>query len=128
MTEKSENTLLRDVKKGKVSAERDDREHLKFDPTELRRVYGELKSTGDEVSQLTEIGNDKAMTGNDKEREIAELAASSGRCAMVFLSNQKSDLPNFHLSDTLHKSSFGWHYEAYRSVCLPPFHLRRGLL
>ena len=31
MTGKSESTLRRDRKKGKVSAERDDRGHLKFD-------------------------------------------------------------------------------------------------
>ena len=40
MTEKSESTLRRDVKKGKVSAERDARGHLKFDVSELQRVYG----------------------------------------------------------------------------------------
>ena len=72
MTEKSESTLRRDVKKGKVSAERDARGHLKFDPAELRRVYGELKSTGEDA-QSTENGNDKAMTGHDKAREIAVL-------------------------------------------------------
>ena len=41
------------------------------------------------------------------------------------LSLRNSDLPNFGKSDTLYKSSFGWHYEAYCSVCLPPSHLRR---
>ena len=30
-------------------------------------------------------------------------------------------------TDILNKSSFGWHYEASLSVCLSPFHLRRGI-
>ncbi|MXZ79840.1 MAG: hypothetical protein F4Z15_00365 [Gammaproteobacteria bacterium] len=72
MTEKSESTLRRDVKKGKLSAERDERGHLKFDQAELRRVYGELKTTGDDA-QSTENGNDKAMTRHDREQEIALL-------------------------------------------------------
>ena len=70
MTEKSESTLRRDVKKGKVSAERDARGHLKFDPAELRRVYGELKSTGEDA-ESTEHGKDNAMNGHDKVDIIA---------------------------------------------------------
>lgn len=70
MTEKSESTLRRDVKKGKVSAERDARKHLQFDPAELRRVYGELKSTGEDTPS-GEHGNDKPMTGHDKADIIA---------------------------------------------------------
>lgn len=79
MTGKSESTLRRDVKKGKVSAARDDRGHLRFDRAELQRAYGELKSTGDDA-QSTENGNGKAMTGHDsveiiaiKENQIADL-------------------------------------------------------
>ena len=68
MTGKSESTLRRDVKKGKVSAERDERGHLKFDPAELRRVYGELKSTGEDAPS-THGYPDSAMTGHDRERE-----------------------------------------------------------
>ena len=69
----------RDVKKGKVSAERDDRRHLRFDIAELQRAYGELKNTGDDA-QPTEQGNGKAMTGHDqaeiiaiKDNQIADL-------------------------------------------------------
>ena len=79
MTGKSESTLRRDVKKGKVSAGRDDRGHLRFDIAELQRAYGELKNTGDDA-QLTEQGNDKALTGHDraeilamKDNQIADL-------------------------------------------------------
>ena len=79
MTGKSESTLRRDVKKGKVSAERDDRKHLRFDIAELQRAYGELKNTGDDA-QSTEQGNGKAMTGHDiaeiiaiKDNQIADL-------------------------------------------------------
>ena len=72
MTGKSESTLRRDVKKGKVSAERDARGHLKFDIAELQRAYGELKSTGEDA-QSTEQSNGKAMPGHDRAREIALL-------------------------------------------------------
>ena len=79
MTGKSESTLRRDVKKGKVSAERDDRGHLRFDIAELQRAYGELKNTGDDA-QPTQQGNGKAMTGHDqaeiltiKDNQIADL-------------------------------------------------------
>ena len=72
MTGKSESTLRRDVKKGKVSAERDERGHLKFDISELQRAYGELKSTGDDA-QSTQHGNDNAMPGHDRAREVALL-------------------------------------------------------
>ena len=81
MTGKSESTLRRDIKKGKVSAERDDRGHLKFDVSELRRVYGELKTTGNDA-ESTAQANDKAMTGHDNpkvvlllENQIADLKA-----------------------------------------------------
>ena len=79
MTGKSESTLRRDVKKGKVSAGRDDRRHLRFDISELQRAYGEVKNTGDDA-QPTEQGNGKAMTGHDqaeilalKDNQIADL-------------------------------------------------------
>ena len=72
MTGKSESTLRRDVKKGKVSAGRDDRRHLRFDIAELQRAYGELKNTGDDA-QPTEQGNSKAMTGHDNPKVIALL-------------------------------------------------------
>ena len=70
MTGKSESTLRRDVKKGKVSAARDDRGHLRFDLAELQRAYGEMKTTGEDV-QSTEQGNGKATTGHDSAEIIA---------------------------------------------------------
>ena len=72
MTGKSESTLRRDVKSGKVSAARDDRGHLKFDIAELQRAYGELKSTGEDAPS-TEQGNGKAMTGHDGSPQIVAL-------------------------------------------------------
>ena len=100
MTGKSESTLRRDVKKGKVSAERDDRGHLKFDVSELQRAYGELKSTGDDA-QSTEQGNDKAMTGHDraeilaiKDNQIADLQKQLEKAEMreTALIDEKSKL------------------------------------
>ena len=70
MTGRSESTLRRDVKKGKVSADRDERSHMRFDIAELQRAYGELKSTGEDA-QSTEQGNGKAMTGHDREEILA---------------------------------------------------------
>ena len=55
MTGKSESTIRRDVKKGKVSAARDKRKHMRFDIAELQRAYGELKSTAEDA-QSTEQG------------------------------------------------------------------------
>ena len=79
LTELSESTLRRHIKSGKVSAERDDRGHLKFPRAELMRVYGELKSTGADA-QSVEQSNDNAMTGHDrveilaiKDNQIADL-------------------------------------------------------
>ena len=79
MTGKSESTLRRDVKKGKLSATRDDRRHLQFDIAELQRAYGEMKTTGEDA-QSTEQGNGQAMTGHDsaeiialKDNQIADL-------------------------------------------------------
>ena len=79
MTGKSESTLRRDVKKGKVSAGRDDRRHLRFDISELQRAYGELKNTGDNAPPA-EQSNGKAGTGHDqveiiaiKDNQIADL-------------------------------------------------------
>ena len=62
MTEKSESTLRRDIKKGKVSAGRSEQGQIIFDQAELRRAYGELKSTGEDT-ESTAQANDKAMTG-----------------------------------------------------------------
>ena len=79
MTGKSESTIRRDVKKGKVSAGRDARGHLQFDIAELQRAYGELKSTGNDAPS-SEQSNGKAMTGHDsaeilaiKDNQIADL-------------------------------------------------------
>ena len=72
MTGKSESTIRRAVKSGKVSAERDDRGHLKFDVSELQRAYGELKTAGEDA-QSTAQGNDNAMTGHDRETEILAI-------------------------------------------------------
>ena len=100
MTGKSESTLRRDVKKGKTSADRDDRGHLQFDIAELQRVYGELKSTGTDA-QSTEQGNDKAMTGHDraeiltiKDNQISDLKAQLEKAEMreTSLIDEKSKL------------------------------------
>ena len=100
MTEKSESTLRRDVKKGKVSAERDERGHLNFDPAELRRVYGELKSTGEDA-ESTEQGNGKAMNGHDtvdilaiKDNQITDLRSQLEKSEMreTALIDEKSKL------------------------------------
>ena len=100
MTGKSESTLRRDVKKGKVSAERDDRRHLKFDRAELQRVYGELKTAGEDAESV-EQGIDNAMTGHDraeilaiKDNQIADLQKQLEKAEMreTALIDEKSKL------------------------------------
>ena len=100
MTSKSESTLRRDVKKGKVSAERDERGHLKFDVAELHRAYGELKTAGDDA-ESTEQSNSKEMTGHDsaeiiviKDNQIADLRAQLEKAEMreTALTGEKSKL------------------------------------
>ena len=67
----------------------------------------------------SEIANIDAAIGG-KEAEISKPTALSGRYEIV-LSNPKSDLPNFHLSDTLSKSSLGGTAKrTSRYVCHPP--------
>jgi len=53
---KSEKTLYRHYKDGKISAEKDINSKLRFEPSELVRVYGELQKVGgqDSVSKDTE--------------------------------------------------------------------------
>ena len=70
LTRQSESTLRRHRKSGKVSATRDKRGRLQFDVAELRRVYGELDSTGEDT-QSTKLGNGQAMTGHDRKEIIA---------------------------------------------------------
>ena len=96
MTEKSESTLRRDVKKGKVSADRDERGHMRFDVAELQRVYGELKSTGDDA-QSVEQGNDNAMTGHDRETEI--LAIKDNQIASLQAQLEKAEMRETALID-----------------------------
>ena len=88
MTDKSESTLRRDVKSGKLSAERDRRGHIRFDAAELARVYGELKSTGEDA-QSVESGHGKAETGHDsadilaiKDNQIADLKSQLERAEL----------------------------------------------
>ena len=88
MTGKSESTIRRDVKKGKVSAARDERGHLRFDIAELQRAYGELKSTGTD-DKPTETDNHKPMTEHDraeiiaiKDSQIADLQSQLERAEL----------------------------------------------
>ena len=101
MTGKSESTLRRAVKKGKVSATRDDRRHLQFDVAELQRAYGEMKSTGEDA-QSTEQGNgNQEMTGHvsaeilaRKDNEILDLRSQLERAELRedILTAEKSKL------------------------------------
>ena len=58
MTNKSESTLRRDGIKGKDSADRDERRHIRFDIAEMQRAYGDNRTS-------TEQGMGKAMIGHD---------------------------------------------------------------
>ena len=111
MTGKSESTIRRDVKKGKVSAGRDARGHLQFDVAELQRAYGELKTTGEDA-QSTEQGNGKAMTGHDsaeilaiKDNQISDLRSQleKAETQLEIATTEKSKL--LDLTDRLQKQN-----------------------
>ena len=111
MTGKSESTIRRDVKKGKVSAGRDARGHLQFDIAELQRAYGELKSTGNDAPS-SEQSNGKAMTGHDsaeilaiKDNQISDLRSQleKAETQLEIATTEKSKL--LDLTDRLQKQN-----------------------
>ena len=104
MTDKSESTLRRDVKKGKVSADRDDRKHMRFDIAELQRAYGELKSTGEDA-QSTEQGNGKAMTGHDSAEILALLESQVADLQKQLTRGNERENKLITLSDRLQKQN-----------------------
>ena len=61
MTGKSDSTLRRDMKAGKVSYEKDDRGKVHFDVAELQRAYGELQP----LDTPNEQPNDQSVNGHD---------------------------------------------------------------
>ena len=119
MTGKSESTIRRDVKKGKVSAGRDARGHLQFDIAELQRAYGELKTTGEDALNraiMTGLnsnkGNGKAMTGHDsaeilaiKDNQISDLRSQleKAETQLEIATTEKSKL--LDLTDRLQKQN-----------------------
>ena len=104
MTGKSESTIRRDVKKGKVSARRDERGHLQFDVAELQRAYGELKTTGEDA-QSTEQGNGKAMTGHDSAEIIALLESQVADLQKQLTRGNERENKLITLSDRLQKQN-----------------------
>ena len=111
MTGKSESTIRRDVKKGKVSAGRDARGHLQFDIAELQRAYGELKTTGEDAPS-SEQSNGKAMTGHDsaeilaiKDNQISDLRSQleKAETQLEIATTEKSKL--LDLTDRLQKQN-----------------------
>ena len=104
MTGKSESTIRRDVKKGKVSAGRDARGHLQFDVAELQRAYGELKTTGEDA-QSTEQGNGKAMTGHDSAEIIALLESQVADLQKQLTRGNERENKLITLSDRLRKQN-----------------------
>ena len=104
MTGKSESTIRRDVKKGKVSAGRDARGHLQFDVAELQRAYGELKTTGEDA-QSTEQGNGKAMTGHDSAEIIALLESQVADLQKQLTRGNERENKLITLSDRLQKQN-----------------------
>ena len=104
MTGKSESTIRRDVKKGKVSAGRDARGHLQFDVAELQRAYGELKTTGEDA-QSTEQGNGKAMTGHDSAEILALLESQVADLQKQLTRGYERENKLITLSDRLQKQN-----------------------
>lgn len=72
MTGKSESTLRRAIKAGKVSATRDERGHYQFDQAELRRAFGELISTGEDAQSTPPAELAWHIHENSREIELLE--------------------------------------------------------
>ena len=77
----SESKLRRDMKAGVVSFEVDEKGKKRFDPSELRRVYGEL-TLPDETRQVKNSNSPPSGNGHDraeilamKDNQIADLKA-----------------------------------------------------
>ena len=83
LTGRSDRTLRRDISSGKVSATRDGRGHIRFDKAELGRVYGEMKTTG-------ENGNGKALTGKPDRAEI--IAIKDNRIADLHKQLERAEM------------------------------------
>ena len=80
VTGKSESTIRRDMRKGKVSFEKDDRGRVSFDTAELTRAYGQLKP----LDSPSDTANARAMTANDTPVDSPKIVA--------LLENQVQDL------------------------------------
>jgi len=60
-TGKSESTIRRDMRSGKVSYSKNENGRVQFDTAELSRVYGQLKSD----DTATDTATDREMNGHD---------------------------------------------------------------
>ena len=69
LTGKSESTIRRDMRSGKVSYTKTENGRVNFDTAELTRFYGELKP----VDTATDTSNDIELNGNDTPKVIALL-------------------------------------------------------
>ena len=96
----SESKLRRDMKTGVVSFEADEKGKKRFDPSELRRVYGEL-TLPDEPRQVKNSNHPPSETGHDraeilamKDNQIADLQKQLEKAEMreTALIDEKSKL------------------------------------
>ena len=69
----SESSLRRDIKKGKVSSEKDLQGRRRIDASELERVYGQLKHTNAAPDIPDASVRDSQMTADDTPKIIALL-------------------------------------------------------
>ena len=76
LTGKSDSTLRRDMRAGKVSYTKDDKGKVLFDTAELARAYGELNTP--------DIHTDNSMNGHDTPLDRDKV--------IILLENQVSDL------------------------------------
>jgi len=69
----SESSLRRDIKKGKVSSEKDLQGRRRIDVSELERVYGQLKQSNGAPDIPSEPVRDSQMTADDTSKIITLL-------------------------------------------------------
>ena len=119
-TGKSESTIRRDMRSGKVSYSKNESGRVQFDTAELSRVYGQLKSD----DTATDTSNDLSMNGHDtpiaSEKVIALLEEQVQDLKTQLSQSTEREKTLLELSNRLHKQN--------ETLMLPPPETKRNWL
>ena len=95
----------------------------------IRNAEMEAKALNTLAKLLRGTLLDDMIQHGEKQNNVGKFRLSRRNGARVVLHIDAGDLPNFRLSDTLYKSSLGWHcYETGTPYCsLPPSHCSKWI-